>query len=148
MLLATLFGFFPLAGPLSPLSLSLSLLSSTRHFLPRRRWKALAANDGNTESSADPVSTTELISSPANCADHQPFPFLLFTIFRWFFENAEYFFSGIGGSGMDRGWKDREERKSEGLGVNLKFVGILEKNLWAKMYGEEGYFSSQGFLEY
>lgn len=37
---------------------------------------------------------------------------------------------------MDRGWKDREERKSEGLGVNLKFVGILEKNLWAKMYGD------------
>lgn len=30
---------------------------------------------------------------------------------------------------MDRGWKDREKRKSEGLGVNLKFVGILEKNL-------------------
>lgn len=49
---------------------------------------------------------------------------------------------------MDRGWKDREERESEGLGVNLKFVGILGKNLWAKMYGEEGYFSSQGFLEY
>lgn len=30
---------------------------------------------------------------------------------------------------MDRGWKDREERESEGLGVNLKFVGILETNL-------------------